>query len=550
RDLPDGHAARRVLKARDRLGWSDVRDMDPAVACVFAVLQSSPSVPGSPTPAQLDWRPYELLRGVLCLGQAERTFRLGGVDDAAVWLNRALPYLQAGPSPSRWLARWSALSARVAWLRGQDAAARKRQREAANVYRQLGNEAAARALAVGKDDAVGESALAIHVAADGEGVTVETRFGTWEERRRLTGPESGALGAAMGPDFLEFPDALAARLVADHAALGGELLRLALPGVSETAAGAVLVSGVTRPLDVSVSCATPALAALPWEFLWLPKAGRPLALDPAARHFHRTDPGRGRLDPAVGQTRALVVRASAGAPGPQAAYQAQGFDVHTLDNPDFDALRSTYQRLGAAVVHLCGPAKYSASAGAAYLDLADPNSPTTTPTLFTASELRVALFPVPGGPRPTVVFDSPRGVTPDETGRQLVRRNALAAEFYASATTAAVLATGLGRPADHDRVYAVLAKCLAREGPAGEIGRTVRALALTPDPARGGGEPGLLARLFRRLLARLGFRQRQRLPSGLEDLLPFVATAVFTNDPAAPAFVRPRPEPWLKIGGS
>jgi hypothetical protein len=532
--IPNALGVRKVLEARDRLGLPDPKA--PAPEFLFESI----------------WSRYKDshrgLSSALLLQQAKRLFRAGAFNEANANLGPALPALEAAPRPTRWLAEGRLLAAQLAWLNEREADALKLKRQAADLYQRLGDTVAAGQVVVEKDAAGNEWGLTVRVTRVPDGVAVETRFAGRESRRQVTPQEQPLLGEVLRTDFLEVPDRLVERFVRDHVSLGEELRGLVLPDVQRTPISTGLVPGIGRPLDVALDIGEPALAALPWEFLSRPQPRWPLALDEGAvRYFHRenyTVPLLG--EPPAGLPTVLGIEPSAewGPPSqwiPWDYYHAQGFKVEVLPSLVVEAFQARIRAVGPSVIHLCGEVYYSTTAGGAYIHFPGPPGGTMmrypTRLFLTASELKSALLTGPDSPLlPLVILDSPRPASLAEAVRQLVRRNALAAELYGYGVARAVLATGLARPADQERLYKTLAKGLAEGWPLGKIAATIHALPLGHTPPGFRRRPRPFGRLFIALMTWLRLWPWRSLPSKLDDLLAFLGTALFTRDPTSPAF--------------
>ena len=136
-------------------------------------------------------------------------------------------------------------------------------------------------------------------------------------------------------------------------------------------------------------------------------------------------------------------------------YRQHGFQPLVLDASSADGLYAELQRRPVAVVHLnVGLVDYY---GTAAVDLMPPRAAKGRPPSagrLTGAAL-CALLP-PDLPQPLIVLDVPGPTGRREKTTQLLLRNAFAADLAAVGTVRAVLATGLSRYGDQERLYGAL----------------------------------------------------------------------------------------------
>lgn len=170
-------------------------------------------------------------------------------------------------------------------------------------------------------------------------------------------------------------------------------------------------------------------------------------------------------------------------------YRQRGMTCQVLEDPDLPRLR---QMLGErpSVIHIATPISQSRSSRELSLQFAAGYEAFGS-TAFGASVLaRFISERPPGTGMPLVIVDTPRPHSRDETFRQLLLRNAFAAQLFSYGPLPTVIATGLGLPEDQWALSQWLTEGVANRLPPGELVWNLRHQA-TAENVSQGGEPGL-----------------------------------------------------------
>jgi hypothetical protein len=149
------------------------------------------------------------------------------------------------------------------------------------------------------------------------------------------------------------------------------------------------------------------------------------------------------------------------------SYRNGGFDVQTLERPDADTLRHLLQS-PFAVIHIAAPIAQSRSSRELSLQFTSTHDKAYT-TAFSPSLLGRSLRG-----SPLVVVEAPRSTSRDETIRQLLLRNAFAAQLFEHGELATVVALGLAQPEAQQSLTDTLVACLAERVPTDELVRQLR----------------------------------------------------------------------------
>lgn len=185
-------------------------------------------------------------------------------------------------------------------------------------------------------------------------------------------------------------------------------------------------------------------------------------------------------------------------------YRQHGLTVQTLDEPDAEHLMHLQQapQTRFEVVHIAAPIAQSRSSRELSLQFAATHNLSYT-TAFSPSLLGRLLRD-----SPLVIVETPRSTSRDETIRQLLLRNAFAAQLFEHGELATVIATGLASPAAQQALSGTLAAALAERVPPDELVQRLRqAAAVDPaDPASVAGDD-------------------------LVELIPSAGIALFARDP-------------------
>ena len=190
-------------------------------------------------------------------------------------------------------------------------------------------------------------------------------------------------------------------------------------------------------------------------------------------------------------------------------YAQHGVTVSVIDRPDPEQLRHTLGTRPWTAIHVATPIAQSRSSRELSLQFAADYQSAHT-TAFSASLLGRMLQGLPAQfAPPLVVLESPRPTSRDETIRQLLQRNAFAAQLFEYGQLHAVVAMGLAPPEVQHRYSEVLASglvtCAEQHHPVADLVRQLRAA----DPERGPHGP---------------------VHDGVE-LLPSAGIALFARDP-------------------
>ena len=166
-------------------------------------------------------------------------------------------------------------------------------------------------------------------------------------------------------------------------------------------------------------------------------------------------------------------------------YAQHGVTVSVIDRPDPEQLRHTLGTRPWTAIHVAAPIAQSRSSRELSLQFAADYQSAHT-TAFSASLLGRMLQGLPAQfAPPLVVLESPRPTSRDETIRQLLQRNAFAAQLFEYGQLQAVVAMGLAPPEVQHRYSEVLAsglvKCAEQLCPVADLVRQLRAA----DPERG-----------------------------------------------------------------
>jgi hypothetical protein len=156
-------------------------------------------------------------------------------------------------------------------------------------------------------------------------------------------------------------------------------------------------------------------------------------------------------------------------------YRQHGLTVQTLDEPDAERLMRLQQapQTRFEVVHIAAPIAQSRSSRELSLQFAATHKQSYT-TAFSPSLLGRLLHD-----SPLVIVETPRSTSRDETIRQLLLRNAFAAQLFEHGELATVVATGLAGPAGQQALSDTLAAALAERVPPDELVQRLR----QADPA-------------------------------------------------------------------
>jgi len=529
---------RKVAEAQTRLGWKG----DPPA-------WTAPAIPGDPHP---------MLGGLLLLQEALRHYLrrdLAKARSSTAMAKAAVTSALPG-ALSVWIARILELEAEIDEVEGNVVRAGELRRQAETLYRHLGADRRRSGLSSLLDERTGRAnffggSVADYLAAMDAGSEVDPREvgdGFWirialrgaSVRVATLAPSGGKEAWAVREVPAESPLLAGVLRTTAGETFVEELitpLARAWPEAYQELTGVVLsaeqqarfrAGASTSPGDVILEIEPGALAALPWELMTL-SARKPeiLALAPAVRLLYRSgrafreDLGSSVHAPRAakaGECRVLILQPSAGASakalrdsseddtGLAARYRALGFVVRVLEDPTLEQVSRLSRDYQPNVVLMSATLKESPSFGGVYLDFA------TTGRFESAAAARTDLFTSSGlfnalgrGSAPLVVLDIayPRRIY--ETVRQLLLRNAFASQLLQREGIRAVLGTGLASLWGQQELGASLAEGLA----AGLSLREIVVRMRLQRPPLASGEP---------------YRD-------LEELLPFVGTTLFADDP-------------------
>ncbi|MDT8306780.1 MAG: hypothetical protein RRC07_12660 [Anaerolineae bacterium] len=513
---------RAALQALDRTGWPERGLLQRAEELVQeaskTVRAEDPNLPAT-------GRGLHLLYGVLLLEHAERLFRFGAdMDGAQRALDEAGPLLASG---TPWQAAMLALQGDLAAARGEREAAIDAYGQAIGQAESSGDTRTADELRARQAAAQAQEPAALPVA-DEEAVQHLIIRLQWDRPQqwhvifeRVTGPNVRAQAG----------DARTAKLRAEVAAyftlerdevFSYSLARAFSHEWEKTGRwlGELLFDAQTRLMlsdqiqhDIGLSATARELAWLPWEFWWLADEAYPHTLSAECRHFYRSIPPP-TAAPAVeaGPARALILRAGemveakmmrgytqhAGV-SLRKQYYGAGIEAQEFSVDDPWMLYDALSKFQPQLLHVV--AGIREQRGHVFLDFAGGFG--SQQTQVTAKDMAVALSR--SGRAPLVILDVPAPPGETERVRQLLLRNAFAAELAQMAPVMAIIGTGLGDPDEQLEVSGRLVEGLVNNVPVGEIVRGMRQRARERWDA---ADPNLFLRL-----------------------LPFVGTALFTADP-------------------
>jgi hypothetical protein len=525
-------AAFEVLQAWARTGWAGATAAKPIV---------------------FPFEQHTNLQGATRLLQAMRLSHLRDHSGAEQLASESLEWFQRQTSPSHWLAEALTFRARLAVGMRPDGRAQTDLREARGVYERLGDWEGARrlsssgaagaqgtktvgpipdeemaAIGAGRGAAARTQALRAELNVVETGVIAATlSHPTWEtESLRFSAQDRPLIREILDVSSFEtVSSSFVKRFASDWARTSNDLGELIL---SPRLAEKLVRDDSDGQTDLRLEITPHPLACLPWEFMTLWNAPGSLCLAAAFRYTYRAAPLLENLpQPETRRPMALVLQPSLGTQrmterGAQGSgieirnyYEGHGFDVQVLDDPTVRSFVEAVTNLAARVIHVACTMKQSPSLGGAYLDFAGRLSEgeLLTPSTF----VRISGHVAPGTRPGLLVFDVLNPGSRTETVRQLLLRNLFAWEVYRLGAASAVLATGLGQPWEQDVIYARLASGLREGLPLGAIGREIRARVLA-EPSGAAGEP---------------LRPAPLISDRLEDVLPFLGTALFCQDPEA-----------------
>lgn len=516
---------------------------------------------GEPREEVPDTAPWVELPGfmtALLIDRARWRQRAGDTDGAVRLCNHALAYAERIPMISRLHADVLARLANISRALGETENAASVGAQAAELYLNLGDSAAADRLQK-RATMVDEGDPFIRISFDRETGRIEvesriTRDAGIRQRERIVGGE--LLDQMRSSNAVSvIPEAFTRRLVEDWREAARTLTKLLLEPEDRVALRKLASS--SPGYSVRLEIRDPSLSALPWEFLadqsvWLAVLDvglrELLTISPDACLIHRT---RGqRLDAAWRPRRAALILT----PGEQrllghgrhsssvrsklaALYHSAEIQAATLEDPTFGQVQETIRKMRPATLHLCATMKESPTLGGAYLDFArearlgEIHESLTDSGMFTASTLKRILEELPPQQRPLVIFDIAQPAGLSETVRQLMLRNCMAAEVFFQGAIPAVIATGLAPTGQSIGLSEVLIRGL---GAGHSLGMVVQAMR---DLATSNQEPWTRSTRFARL--GLGLAELVRSGSGprwvnveLDEILAPASVALFAEDPA------------------
>jgi hypothetical protein len=451
---------------------------------------------------------HPLLKAALALEHAERVIQrralLPGQKrqrsrvSAALALARTVLSEGAGPE-GRWAALLHDLSARV---EAADAA-KDHRRQAERIHDRL-------AAKVGPGDDGEPSVTRIGLEWDGEELLVRIRTPDGSEESQILDPERDPLArlAGAGRYGVDAYHRLARAFPRDWPEFAAQAAAVLLPPSLRTAGSA------EAPLTLRLEVDDPALAALPWELAV--RQARAEGAD-GVGILYRAPSGAIASRAATARSGSTVLRVLVLRPSREAqrravrgaaataslsiadAYRLQGpVDLSMLDTASLTKLRDALERLEPDVLHIAAPLAASGGAPAVDLSADDPSSVESKRLTTTGLE---RLLSAPGGRTPLIVLEPPGPPRTSELVHQLLLRNAFAAEVLELTGGEPLIATGLVRYAEQDRLYQTLRTALDEAGTPRTVAERLRALAE---------------------------------PAGAEDPLGFAAAALFAGRPDAP----------------
>ena len=271
-----------------------------------------------------------------------------------------------------------------------------------------------------------------------------------------------------------------------------------------------------------------------------------LSLAPTVRCLYRTGTDLGEAPTALGAAKVLVVGAAKATLTFYAnIYQHERFETRIFESPTFSGLRNAYAEWKPGVIHFCAALRHSPTQGI----FVEPVSRETGPggsagpengEVFTPSAIKSVLASSHLDPQPLFILDAVGTASLAENVRQLLLRNAFAAELDEYRCTRAILAIGPGAPANQEMVCAAIASLVAQRGP-GAICRAIQNLAVGVPRSRSLRRPWFnlvqaASDRFLPIVVPTWVAEKRRL----ENIIPFAGTAVFAQDPWSPAVAPPR----------
>lgn len=507
-------ALREVLEARDRLGWPATRrPVDVSKEILDLAARSK----------------QRALVGVMLLQQAARLYSDQAPDQAHEILKNALPALESLKFPSRWLAQAYTLQASIEKDQGRAEAHRTATDQARQILEGLDDLLALQDLERASDDRSArnlESTLGyssplsdtclIQLAADATGVnrTVSVNLIVPEGppgrktlrvqdvpllRDCLTVP-SGALFSETFCELFTNDWKSAAAAMTDWVfGPNFENLKEFFPSSS--------ASGGKLRLEIDESL----LAPLPWEFMTRPNLPvEALETSSLIRPLYRAipQPSTRSVQPKPrpfvlilqpSERTAKVIQRGSGGNEPELGdlYKRHGFDVVTLQDPDWTAVFELTSKRQPDLVHACATLRHSTSQGV-LMEIGDQQRSNGT-VGFSASMLKQALTTAFDA---VIILDIARPPGLGEAVRQLFQRNVLARDLIQVGAGVAVIGTGLGTPREQLSMWRTLTEGLGKGCPLGKTCQEIRQMALLET-------------------------------MDLDELLVSVGTALFTQDPNA-----------------